>query len=176
MSAEPKLAIEHVRTLFAKLHAMYGNAALDRYRTGQTDRSGADLGVLAAQRQWHQRLQEFAPAVLIRALGQCEVRHKTYAPTLPEFVDICKALARSHIEPRPDVPALPISPELRSVYAQRVRQQLARLRAERAGDLTTPLEAGRPALLALAAHAAGLAGADEASVLMRLESTHCGRH
>ncbi len=176
MSAEQKLAIEHVRTLFAKLHAMYGNVVLDRYRTGQTDRGGADLGVVAAQRQWHQRLQEFAPSVLVRALGQCEIRHKTYPPTLPEFVDICKALARNHIEPRADVPALPISPELRSVYARRVREQLARLRAERAGDMSTPLEAGRPALLALVAHAAGLAGADEAAILMRLESTHCGMH
>lgn len=165
-----KLAIGHVRALFASLHGMYGNQVLDRFRTGQVV-DGADAGVASAQRMWLAALSaEFTPHHVQKALELCARQHKTWPPTLPEYRDLCRAVKRAEpiMQPPPDR-LIGMSEEVRRAHIQRMRESLA-LGRIKGVTVTLDSEPGLRSLLALCAHAAGIAGADEAATLLGLES------
>lgn len=156
-----------IRKLFMLLHGMYGNAVLDRYRIGQTGDNGEDVGMAAARTVWQQGLREFTPALLLKALGKCADKHRTFPPTLPEFLDICKSLSPRQWSAPHDVPRLEMSEALRSEQVERTRRAIAAARLRREGGINSG--EGLKSLHVLIAKAVGHAGGDEASTLLRLD-------
>jgi hypothetical protein len=161
--------LPQVKRLFMMFHGMYGNQLLDKYRTGQLNKSGEDTGLLSAQAVWVNGLKEFDFDVVRQAVAHCENKHKTFPPTLPEFRDLCKSLVPHKPPTQTDTPRLGMSPELRAEIKARNRQVLAELKLANAGrrDYGT----GLPALLLMTAKAIGDAGGDEVKALLSLETT-----
>lgn len=160
---------EQIRKLFMLLHGMYGNQVLDKFRIGQVnDKTGEDVGMAAARSVWLNALKQFGGEILLKALAKCADKHKTFAPTLPEFLDICKSLApRSWVQDA-YVPRLEMSDALRSEQVERARRAIAETRLQRDGGIHT--RDGLPGLHVLIAKAIGHAGGDEAGALLRLDA------
>ncbi|WP_412526118.1 hypothetical protein [Burkholderia lata] len=157
-----------VRRLFMLLHGMYGNAVLDKYRIGQCDAAGEDIGMVSARTVWLNGLREFTQEVIRKAVAKCADKHKTFPPTLPEFRDICKSLSPAKWGPRPDAPRLEMSEALRSEQVERARRAIAETRMTREGGIAT--DGGIRGLHALIAKAVGNAGGDEVGTLMSLDA------
>lgn len=90
-----------IEKIFQRLHGLYGSLWLDRYRIGQSDAQGRDLGVENAKATWSCELAGFAecPEAIGWALKQ--LSSIPFPPTLPEFLALCRQA------PRPAAPALP---------------------------------------------------------------------
>ena len=50
------LPVEWVNRLFMRLHGRFGNGFFDKFRIGQTDRDGNDIGVENAKQVWAEEL------------------------------------------------------------------------------------------------------------------------
>jgi hypothetical protein len=160
-----------IKQLFMLLHGMYGNQVLDKYRIGTVE-NGEDVGMVSARKVWLNGLRDFPPAILMKALAKCAEKHKTYAPTMPEFRDICKSLMPRQWTASSDAPRLEMSEALRSEQVERARRAIAQTRLERDGGLKT--EHGLRGLHVLIAKAVGHAGGDEAATLMQLDAQRMG--
>lgn len=160
-----------VKRLFMLLHGMYGNIVLDRYRVGQTDDNGDDIGMVTARSVWLNGLREFTSEIVLKALARCSDKHKTFPPTLPEFRDLCKSLqpASWRTQSHRDAPRLEMSDALRTEQVERARRAIAETRLQREGGIRTTL--GLPGLHVLIAKAVGHAGGDEAATLMKLDAS-----
>ena len=156
-----------VKRLFMLLHGMYGNKLLDMYRTGQTNGAGEDTGILSAQAVWLNGLREFEFDTVRAAVARCDLKHKTWPPSLPEFRDLCKAAQPKSWTPT-NAPQLPMSDELKAEIKQRNRLAIEGLKAARTGAAN--FGAGLPALMLMVARAIGDAGGDEVRCLLQLES------
>ncbi|WP_321939997.1 hypothetical protein [Paraburkholderia sp. J8-2] len=112
--------------LFGAFHGMYGNQALDKFRSGENDRDGNDTGMIRTLSLWRAALANVSPAVMSRAIAKCAEKHMTFAPSLPEFLDIVKSLTPRQWE-RNDylAPRLPRSAESWAASAQLARGTLA---------------------------------------------------
>jgi hypothetical protein len=132
-----------VRRLFMLLHGMYGNT-----------------------------VREFNASILKQAIAKCADKHKTFAPTLPEFRDICKSLTPRKWDAQGAVPRLEMSEALRSEQVERSRRAIAETRLRRDGGIRT--DDGIKGLHVLIAKAVGHAGGDEAAMLLRLDSRMVG--
>lgn len=157
-----------IKRLFMLLHGMYGNQVLDKYRIGQVDEKGEDVGMAMARSVWLNGLREFNTAIVMKALGRCADKHKTFPPTLPEFRDLCKGLQPTPWAPRRDSPRLEMSDALRSEQVERARRAITATRLQREGGVQT--KDGLPGLHVLIAKAIGHAGGDEAGALLRLDA------
>ncbi|MDR6381804.1 hypothetical protein [Paraburkholderia caribensis] len=162
-----------IKRLFMLLHGMYGNQVLDKFRIGQADDKGEDIGMAAARSVWLNGLREFGGDVILKALAKCADKHKTYAPTLPEFRDICKSLAPRQWDRNESAPQLEMSDALRSEHVERARRAIAETRIQREGGVQT--STGLPGLHVLIAKAIGYAGGDEAGTLLRLDAMRSQR-
>lgn len=161
------IEMPQIKRLFMLFHGMYGNQLLDKFRTGQLNEAGEDMGILSAQAVWLNGLKDFDFDTVRKAVGKCSDRYKTFAPTLPEFRDLCKACAPRQVAQR-DVPQLGMSEETKAKIRQQNREMLANLKlgiGQRV-DYGT----GMPALLLMVAKAIGDAGGDEVKALLGLES------
>jgi len=158
-----------IKRLFMLFHGMYGNQLLDKFRTGQMNDSGEDLGLLSAQAVWLNGLREFDFNTIRLAVARCEVKHKTFPPTLPEFRDLCKACAPRQAA-KPDVPQIGMSEEYKAAIKQKNRETLANLKL--GVGQRVDYGAGMPALLLMVAKAIGDAGGDEVKSLLALESKY----
>lgn len=89
-----------VRKLFAELQGSYGTRFLDMWRTGQTNVDGDDVGLQNAMSLWAEKLGGFRdrPEAIRRALNALP----EHPPTLPRFVELCRACC-----PSPEHKALP---------------------------------------------------------------------
>jgi len=160
-----------VKQIFMLLHGMYGNSVLDKYRIGQVDDNGEDVGMATARSVWLNGLREFDSSMVMKAIGKCAERHKTFPPTLPEFRDLCKLFQPTKWIQQPQAPRLEMSEALRSEQAERTRRSIAEIRLKREGGVSVKTgEEGLPTLHVLIAKAVGLAGGDEAGTLMRLDA------
>ena len=153
------------------LHGFYGALFLSKYATGQVDEAGKDRGIGSARKVWAHGLREFDEAVLIEAMGCCKTTHVEFPPSLPQFVVLCVA----SLPPTPYVPVAPVismGQELRSSYARRARETIARKAAEalerNTGRVNVPQ--GLDGLKQAIADAVRCAGGDEAQELVRLDS------
>jgi hypothetical protein len=156
-----------IKRLFMLFHGMYGNQLLDKFRTGKLNDKGEDMGLISAQAVWLNDLRKYDFEVIRQAVEKCKERHPTFAPTLPEFLLLCKASAPRQIA-KPNVPQLGMSDEMRAKIRQQNRETLAQLKI---GKLTrTDYGTGLPALLLMVAKAIGDAGGDEVKALLTLES------
>ena len=75
-----------ITSLFNRLSAMYGNRFTDMWR-------GIDHDMI--KKTWAEALVRFSPDSLKHALEACLDRQ--YPPTLPEFIDLCRARAARNI-------------------------------------------------------------------------------
>ncbi|WP_143062186.1 hypothetical protein [Paraburkholderia diazotrophica] len=157
-----------IRRLFMLLHGMYGNSVLDKYRIGQVDDDGEDVGMKSARSVWLNGLREFPQPIVMKALAKCTEKHKTFPPTLPEFRDICKSLMPRQWTAGTEAPRLEMSEALRSEQVQRARRAIAETRLQREGGIRT--SEGIKGLHVLIAKAVGHAGGDEAATLLRLDA------
>lgn len=156
-----------IKRLFMLFHGMYGNQILDKFRTGQNNEKGEDLGLISAQAVWLNGLRDFDFETIRRAVAMCEQKHKTFAPTLPEFRDLCKTCAPRNIAP-PAWPQIGMSEEAKAAIREKNRQTLAQLKL--GATTRTDYGTGMPALLLMCAKAIGDAGGEEVKSLLALES------
>ena len=94
------LPIGWIRKLFAELQGNYGTRFLDMWRSGQTNIDGDDVGLQNAMSLWAEKLGGFRdkPEAIRRALDALP----EHPPTLPRFVELCRACC-----PGPEHKALP---------------------------------------------------------------------
>jgi hypothetical protein len=161
------IELPEIKRLWMIFHGMYGNILLDKYRTGKLNDKKEDMGILSAQAVWLNDLKDFDFETIIAAREKCKERYKSWPPTSPEFVDLCRAV-KPRRAPVP-VPQIEMSAELKAEIKQRNRQMIAELKASRLGkqDFGT----GLPALLLMVAKSIGDAGGDEVKSLLQLEAT-----
>jgi hypothetical protein len=157
-----------IKRLFMLLHGMYGNIVLDKYRIGQVDGKGEDVGMAAARSVWLNGLQEFDAGIVLKAIVKCAEKHKSYPPSLPEFRDICKTLQPTRWQSQTSAPQLEMSDALRIERIERARKAIAETRLRREGG--GHFGEGLPALHTLIAKAVGYAGGDEVGTLRQLEA------
>ena len=53
-----KLPIEWIDRIFIRLHGRFGNNFLDKFKTGQHDENGNDLGMYSSQKDLKKHLQK----------------------------------------------------------------------------------------------------------------------
>lgn len=165
--AEP-ITMANIKRLFMALHGMYGNVVIDKYKTGEVDANGLDRGIASTQAMWLNGLGQFDAETVKAAIPRCADRHKTFPPTLPEFRDLCLAARPRYVAT--NTPRIGISDEMRSKAAEASRKAIADIKAKRAGE--GRFETGVLGIVAMAAHAHGQAGGDEAAMLRLLESQY----
>lgn len=161
------IEMPEIKRLFMLFHGMYGNQLLDKYRTGKLNDKKEDIGLLSAQAVWLNDLQKFDFETIRQAVDKCKERHPTFAPTLPEFLALCKASAPRQVA-KQNVPQLGMSEEMKATIRAKNRETLAQLKLGISGRID--YGTGLPALLLMVAKAAGDAGGDEVKTLIGLES------
>lgn len=77
-AALPKAWVERI---FQKLHGRFGNPFTDKFRAGQLDVNGEDVGIVNAKNVWAEELAGFAPDEIKLALAA----RYTFPPSLDEF-------------------------------------------------------------------------------------------
>jgi len=158
-----------IKRLFMLFHGMYGNQLLDKFRTNQLNDQGEDLGLLSAQAVWLNGLREFDFEIIRKAVAKCELKHKTFPPTLPEFRDLCRSLRPTDWNRAAAPKQLPISPEMQKVYREKNRALLRQMKLQQAGQYFR-FGDGLQSLMTMVAKAAGDAGGDEVATLLKLEA------
>jgi len=167
----PAAAIEGTaNNVFKVLHGAYGNLFLSKFATGVLDDKGRDMGVASARKVWAYDLRGFSESVVIDALDRCKRDKPEFPPSLPEFMDFCRACAPREAY-RPALPPVAMSQEARKRHADEARAASARIKAEAVAPVPVT---GLPLLWAAIADAVGCAGGDEAKELMRLERMYAG--
>jgi hypothetical protein len=159
-----------VKRMFMLFHGWYGNLFLSKFATGELDGEGKDKGIKSARMVWSFELARFDADTIMAAASRCKEVHKSYPPSLPEFLDLCRACA-----PRPTASrqqaSVGMSSELRSQYSRRARDAATSALKARM-DATTgyvEVQSGLAGLKQAIANAIACAGGDEAQALCRLD-------
>lgn len=84
-----KLPIEWIDRIFIRLHGRFGNNFLDKFKTGQHDENGNDLGILNAKQVWAEELANMSVERIKNAL----LHSYDYAPSCDQFKAQCKLIA-----------------------------------------------------------------------------------
>lgn len=159
--------------LFRMLHGNYGNLFFSKFATGEVIADGVDKGgdkgLVSARQVWAHRLRGFDAPTIKAALRRCEEKYIEFPPSLPQFLDLCRACA-----PRAQTPPpvkVGMSGELRYNYAAEVRERNRRhIEAARQVAIGhVPVPESMVGLKLAIAGAVALAGGDEAAELLRLD-------
>lgn len=148
--------------VFKVFHGFYGNLFLSKFVNGQTGSDGVDQGVVSARAIWAHGLRDFDLSTVKTALARVMDAHPEFPPTLPQFVQLCKACA-----PRPVYRDTLPPPAIDR--AEQMRKAKAHLEAAKAAAATRALPDGLALLKRAIADAVGCAGGDEAAELARLD-------
>lgn len=167
---ETKVDKTLVTDVFVALHGFYGVLFISKFQTGEVDEHGKDKGIVSAKKVWAYELSRFDRDTVAAAIESCKTEHKQYPPSLPEFLEHCKArtIRKTY---KPAVPEIAMSEGLRSEYARRARA-INEKHNQRAIDKKTgyvELPTGLDGLKQAIASAVGAAGGDEANELLRLD-------
>lgn len=92
MKSEP-LPIEWVTKIFMRLHGRFGNTFFDKFRIGELNESGQDLGVENAKQVWAQELAGTSPERISMAL----MASYDYPPSCDDFKMNCVIKAQQQI-------------------------------------------------------------------------------
>lgn len=84
-----QLPIEWIDRIFIRLHGRFGNNFLDKFKTGQVDANGNDLGILNAKQVWSEELAGTSVDRIKNALQHSY----DYAPSCDQFKAQCKTIA-----------------------------------------------------------------------------------
>lgn len=168
--AENTLEKVLVSDVFVALHGFYGVLFMSKFATGEVDSSGKDKGIVSAKRVWASELSKFDRETVGAAIEACKTEHKQYPPSLPEFLDHCKARQIRKVY-QPTVPEIAMSQALQSEYAKRSREinekHNQRVIDRKTGYVEVPT--GLDGLKQCIAAAVGAAGGDESKELLRLD-------
>lgn len=86
------LPIEWIDRIFMRLHGRFGNNFIDKYKTGQKDSYGNDLGILNAKQVWSEELAGISAERIKAAL----LHNYEYAPSCDQFKAQCKTVTQAH--------------------------------------------------------------------------------
>ena len=81
------LPIEWIERIFMRLHGRFGNNFLDKYKIGQLNDNGEDVGIINAKNTWALELAGVSTERLKAALSATY----NYAPSCDEFLKHCVA-------------------------------------------------------------------------------------
>jgi len=97
------LPIEWIERIFLRLHGRFGNNFIDRFKNGQKDAQGNDLGVLNAKYVWAEELSGISADRIKAAL----MHNYEYAPSCDQFKAQCRTVMQAHSDykalPKPKV-------------------------------------------------------------------------
>lgn len=163
------LPLEAVNNVFKVLHGFYGNLFFSKWATGQVGENGEDAGVVSARQIWAFGLRKFDGQAVKGALSQCLERHPEYPPSLPQFVALCVANQVRKVFKTENL--IGMSQELRSQYARRAREVIAKHEARVMHRKTGYVEVPQTldGLKQCIANAVAAAGGDEAAKLRELD-------
>jgi len=108
------LPIEWVERIFQRLHGRFGNTFTDKFKLGQLDLKGQDIGMLNAKSVW---ATELAGVSAERLKAGLDAKY-TYAPNCDEFLKNCHV---SHIQDYKALPA-PVDFEGNQKHADELAQ------------------------------------------------------
>lgn len=170
-----------VNNVFKVMHGDYGNLFLSKYTTGKLagpdeknargkSIEGQDKGIISAREIWAHGLKGFSVETVLEALERMVDQFPKFPPNLGEFKAICKACAPREVY-RPAVPAIGMGQPLRSVYAAKAREIVAKhaAKAVQTAEASKPLPTGLNSLKQAIADAVATAGGNEAAELHRLD-------
>ena len=97
------LPSEWIDRIFMRLHGRFGNNFGDKFKSGQKDANGNDLGVLNAKQVWAEELSGISVDRLKAAL----LHNYEYAPSCDQFKAQCRTVTQAHSDykalPKPTV-------------------------------------------------------------------------
>lgn len=98
------LPMPYVQRIFMRLHGRFGNAFFDKFRIGQLDLAGMDMGIENAKQAWSEGLAGLAAEQIKHGLS----KPFEYPPSLDEFKKAClSAPPAQHFNialPKPAIP------------------------------------------------------------------------
>ena len=98
-----QLPSEWIERIFYRLHGRFGHAFLDKFKTGQKNQNGEDMGILNAKQVWAEELASISAERIKNAL----MHNYEYAPSCDQFKLQCKTPTQSHNDykalPKPKV-------------------------------------------------------------------------
>ena len=79
--------------VFKVLHGAYGNLFLSKFTSGVVDVKGRDQGIASARKVWAYSLRDVPESVVLDALDRCQRDDPEFPPSLPKFMEFCRACA-----------------------------------------------------------------------------------
>lgn len=89
---QQQLPTEWVERIFMRLHGRFGNAFFDKFRVGQLNDDGEDIGILNAKQVWAEDLAHLSPERLKKGLAASF----EYAPSCDDFKAACSPVPACH--------------------------------------------------------------------------------
>lgn len=86
------LPMEWIDRIFMRLHGRFGNNFTDKFKLGQVDALGNDIGLLNAKQVWAEELAGISPERIKNAL----LHNYEYAPSCDQFKARCKSTPPEH--------------------------------------------------------------------------------
>lgn len=91
MNKQP-LPLDWVERIFQRLHGRFGNSFTDKFKMGQYDNQGNDIGLLNAKHVWSEELAGISPERIKAGL----LATYEYAPSCDQFKSQCKSTPLAH--------------------------------------------------------------------------------
>ncbi|CAB4121755.1 hypothetical protein UFOVP17_3 [uncultured Caudovirales phage] len=91
MNKQP-LPLEWIERIFMRLHGRFGNNFTDKFKIGQLDINGRDIGIENAKQVWSEELAGISAERIKSAL----LHQYEYAPSCDQFKAQCKSIPLSH--------------------------------------------------------------------------------
>lgn len=86
------LPIDWIERIFMRLHGRFGNNFTDKFKIGQLDVNGRDIGIENAKQVWSEELAGISADRIKTAL----LHQYEYAPSCDQFKAQCKSTAQAH--------------------------------------------------------------------------------
>jgi hypothetical protein len=91
---QKQLQPEWIERIFMRLHGRFGNTFLDKFRVGQLNNQGEDIGVLNAKQVWAEDLGHLSAERLSKGLAT----NFEYPPSCDDFKRACTPVPMCHRE------------------------------------------------------------------------------
>ena len=115
------LPIDWIERIFMRLHGRFGNNFTDKFKIGQIDKNGRDIGIENAKQVWSEELAGISPDRIKTAL----LHQYEYAPSCDQFKAQCKSTTQAHT----DFLAIEkkITPEIKAENKERLHVMMKQL-------------------------------------------------
>jgi hypothetical protein len=88
------LPIQYVERIFLRLHGRFGNAFFDKFRIGQNNADGNDIGLENAKIIWSQELAGISVERIIKGLNASY----DFAPSCDDFKSKCTSTPKMYLD------------------------------------------------------------------------------